>query len=282
MANSKAVAYELTKQVPVDVLKNFRERDNPYDMETVAERLMAEELPRWLYYAIEESDHSISEIPLKIPLYISNETIITTTKKLANKTSPEETLTETESSVWNESESLDNYSTEFEQNYNSAKSAIEEVFTEIFKQTESFDNPETEVITTLSENILSKLDIFGWELGRKQAHKKTETPNRLVAEWVIESLPTTELAESYLSLTTEPKEYDSYESYRNQKEKLASEVTTALEEANINSFSGKISGEGLLPKQTEFIRKLPNKKENDSSKIDENLKEVIDEEWDDE
>jgi hypothetical protein len=284
MVDSKAVAYELTKQVPLDVLESFRKtEDNPYDMETVAEQLMAEELPRWLYYAIEESDHSISEIPLKIPLYIPDKTIVKKAKQLSKKTSPEQTLTETDSSLWTETDSIENYSTEFEQNYTSAQSALQEVFTELFEQTESFNDTDNKALTTLSENILVELDIFGWELGRKQANKKSDTPNRLVAEWVIESLPTTELAESYLSLTQTPSNYESYESYRTQKEKLASELTTAVETSNIEQFSGQINGDGLLPKQTEFIQKLPNKQEDrTSSEIDENVKEVIDEEWDDE
>lgn len=288
MVNSKAVAYEITKDIPLDILEKFRESDNPYDMETVAEKLAAEELPRWLYYAIQESDHSVSEPAVKISLYIDDETILKTAKKYANQTVSDETLTEGEPELWTTNEETSEYSTEFQQNYDSAKASLQKVFSDVFAETEALDETNTDVLETISENILNELDIFGWELGRTQAQRQTNDASRRVAEWIIESLSETELAESYLSITTTPENYQSYEDYRMEREVIESEFKDALTEANIHSFNGRMNGSGLLPKQTEFIDNLPKENEEEqedntqSSQIDENLKDVIDEEWENE
>lgn len=255
MRASKAVAYELTKIVPIEVLETYKEYDDhANDLRKVGGVLIETHLPGWLYYAINEADdHEVTNLDTKLVDYIDEETIISVAEKYADK--PESgviNLNRPGERDWMQEDPMEPYRNSFQERYDGAVSAIDTVLEEVLAdEFDAYANDDYR--HTVATNIVETLDMFTWELYRMETPEESN-PDRRVAEWIVDSLPPREFGESYMDTAEVEVPEDSSEQYLLVKE-LREKFTPCLEEADLHQYDGRIPSRGLLPKDEERRQK---------------------------
>lgn len=259
MRASKALAYELTKIVPLEVIKTYQDNpDHPNDLQKVGGALIESHLPGWLYYAIRESDHTVTNLDTKIPAYIDEETIIETARDYAEQENPVINLNKPGSRDWMQEDPMSPYRDQFEEEYDAFISAFSSVLSRVYGD-EFEEFTDDDYVTSLATEIVDELDVFTLELYRQNTPDSKTEPETIVAEWIINELSLRELAENYLWHYTDLDDYSDDEDYFESERSLRETLEDCRANANLSEYSGFISGMGYLPDEEshrdEFIDK---------------------------
>lgn len=251
MTDSKALAYELTKIVPLEVLEQYKKHPNhSNDLERVGRVLRKSHLPGWLTYAIENSDHEVTDIDTKIPAYISEDTIISVAEEYASK--PDTgiiNLNQPGERDWMREDPLQPYREQFKEEYQGAVTALSTVFEEVFS--DEFDAFQDECFRrVLAEEIIDELDMFTWELYRDET--TVEDADTRVAEWFVDAVYLDELAEAYMELSDRELPDESKAQFQ-LFQSLRDDFRSVREDADLASYDGRFDTHNVVPRDMERV-----------------------------
>jgi len=237
---SKELGYELTKIVPLDVIEKSRNPDYPNDLIDVGRKLKASHLPPWLVYAIEESDHSISNLDMKIPRYISDEVICEVAEDYVSKENPVINLARPGEYDWMQDDPMKPHREQFDTQYNTAVSAIQTVLDDVFGEWNS--EFVTDFGEQIAKDIVDYVDMFSWEIYRQEINKEDSVDN-YVAEMIVNNIHPHDFAIFYLIENTDITEY---ETLLSELQTVSEEISDCLENEELYTPSSGIIIKSML------------------------------------
>lgn len=263
MRASKAVAYELTKIVPLEVLETYRGHEgHANDLRKVGGVLIETHLPGWLYYAINESDdHEVTNLDRKLIDYIDDETIVSVAEEYAEK--PDSVvlnLNRPGERDWMQEDPMAPYRNQFQEEYDSAVTAISSVLDDVFSaEFEAYDDADYR--KEIATHMVDAIDMFSWELYRQETPDDCDA-DRQVAEWLVSNISILDFADSYMDTS----ERDIPEESERQAEishHLRERFRQALNSADLAEYDGVFPTRGVLPRDEErHQEQIENAREN--------------------
>lgn len=229
---NKALAYEVATMLPLDVFDKLRSDETPNGMQDVCRVLVDSHLPGWIYYAVNESDHTINGYDVKVPRYLDEDVILEVATKYAETENPIINLNTPGSHNWMSDDPMKPVREQFEEKYETAKQSVAEVLADVFVETESMD-VDHELCREWADAIVDGTDMLSWALTEKEF--TGEVTARAVVETYVRRLDGWDVGQAYLDWVGDDTEYNEY--LRTARE-FGDEFDAAVEELEFASTEG--------------------------------------------
>lgn len=248
---SKALAYEISKQIPLETFEQLRSDETPNDLLDVCGTLISTHLPGWLYYAINKSDHTVRGLDTKVPRYIDAETI----EDVATDYSEAEhliiNLNTHGGRDWMQDDPMKPHREQFEQTYADAVAGVSSALYDVLAETESM-NANTELCDEFATYIIDRTDLFSWVLTEKEMGGDPTV--REISEVYVRTLGSWDIGRAYFDWHGDDRDRGDY--LRASRE-IGKEFSQSVESLSFHTTEGYTpTALDILPRNDERLNEV--------------------------